>query len=141
MAVQGSWRKDAVNAAEFDAWDKRMKRKCGFFAGLRFFEGRIDSGLTIAYRHWPHKLCWDWLVRIHTVRPKYDGKRRFLFWHRQSLRGGQLWLWFWCISWVWQDSDWMVKDHFKREWHPPTVIWKHQVTAAVKERENVTVLQ
>lgn len=32
------------------------------FAGLAFFTRCSDGGLNIVSRHWPHHLCWSWLI-------------------------------------------------------------------------------
>lgn len=55
------WTSRAIDPRPFMAWDAAWRKKLGFFAGLRFFQRTSDRrSCTIASRHWPHKLCWDW---------------------------------------------------------------------------------
>lgn len=57
----------------FDAWD-RAKRKSNPWAGLKFFEQTNDRrSFNVAARHWPHLLCWQWL--LIWSRPAPDGPR------------------------------------------------------------------
>lgn len=46
----------------FDAWDRHMRRHQGWGAGLSFWKRDSGGGLIIAARHWPHLLCWQWLL-------------------------------------------------------------------------------
>jgi hypothetical protein len=62
-----SWREDAFNAAEFDAWSAAQRRKYGLFGGLTWFERRFSAPnkakrWLIASRHWPHLSCWSWFA-------------------------------------------------------------------------------
>ena len=61
----------------FDAWD-RAKRRANPIAGLRFFQS-TSSGrcVNVASRHWPHLLCWQWLLTWSPPAP--DGPR---FWFK-----------------------------------------------------------
>jgi hypothetical protein len=56
------WEDRCENTADILAWSNAHKRR-NPFAGLRFFH-RQGNRLTIASRHWPHLLCWDWLLDV-----------------------------------------------------------------------------
>jgi hypothetical protein len=58
-----NWQKQAINPEPFEQWDRAWRKRLGFFDGLHFFR-RTNSAncINIAARHWPHKLCWDWIL-------------------------------------------------------------------------------
>lgn len=47
------------------AWSLREKLRRPF-AGLRFFYRDSGGGLILCSRHWPHLLCWSWIIRWQT---------------------------------------------------------------------------
>ena len=55
----------------FDRWDAEQRRKAGPLAGLRF---HWNHGPHLS-RHWPHLLCWQWMIRYEP--PRYKGKPGF----------------------------------------------------------------
>lgn len=52
---------------DYKAWSLAWKRRLGWRAGLSFWRRDSAGGLTIASRHWPHLLCWSWLVSWQRV--------------------------------------------------------------------------
>jgi hypothetical protein len=67
---------------EFDAWD-RAHRARNIFAGLRLFYGTSDGRIiNLASRHWPHLLCWQWIVSWCRPFPGYQ--RQFFRLHREG---------------------------------------------------------
>lgn len=135
MAFRRNWRDGAVNAAEFDAWDNRMRKQLGFFAGLSFFERhnptkRPKRTWTLAARHWPHLLCWDWTVWWQPYCDKHwDGDRRLkLRWAPQYGSVG-IDLWFGHLSLHWQNYGHMaVSGPMGAD--APKIIWKHSMDTA-----------
>lgn len=45
----------------FDAWDTNHRKAAGFFAGLGILPKVTRSTVYLAWRHWPHLLCWQWI--------------------------------------------------------------------------------
>ena len=65
----------------FEAWD-RKQRRARPFAGLAFFRPASDASTIIASRHWPHLLCWQWLLSWKPYRA--DETRRWLKLYRDT---------------------------------------------------------
>ena len=103
------WRVDRQCTARARAWSKREKRRQGWRAGLRLLSRINDHRFTIASRHWPHLLCWSWLLEWHRHRVGYDGRRR-LFGFRYSRVAGQ----------VSCKLLWLGRVHFSWQTYPPT---------------------
>lgn len=124
----GSWKKTAVNVAEFDAWDYAMRKRLGRFAGLDFFRHNNTGGRNLVGRHWPHKLCWDWFISWNPWRKDYDGPRRFRVW---GPRFGSMGIEFWFgrLTFHWQDDGWMGACG-PLGLDAPKIIWKHQIDSA-----------
>lgn len=133
MAAQRSWRNDAVNLAEFDAWDRAMRKRLGFWAGLSFLQRHGTekrATITIAARHWPHKLCWDWCIHWSPYRRGFDGQRQVRFWLKPSI-GNSIGaaLWFGRITLSWQHYDHMpVSGPMGAD--APKIIWKRDMDTA-----------
>jgi hypothetical protein len=125
----GSWKQQAVNAAEFDAWDRAMRKRLGRFAGLRFFQRTNTGGWNVISQHWPHKLCWDWFINWSPYRgAHWDGPRMVKFWG-PSYGSMGAWLWFGRLALHWQDDGWMGACG-PRGADAPKIIWKHQIDEA-----------
>jgi hypothetical protein len=66
---------DRVSAVlAFEKWSAEQKRKLGPFAGLKMFRRTSGRSVIIISRHWPHLLCWQWLLDWAPY--KADEKRR-----------------------------------------------------------------
>jgi hypothetical protein len=65
----------------FEAWSERQKRVLGPFAGLKVFSRTSGGSLIIVSRHWPHLLCWQWL--LDWVPYRTDERRRWFALYRQ----------------------------------------------------------
>lgn len=59
----------------FEAWD-RAHRRARPFAGLCFFKRSSSRSIIIVSRHWPHLLCWQWLLDWKPY--KADERRQWL---------------------------------------------------------------
>lgn len=77
-------------------WSFRRKLR-NPFAGLVFFERVNDGSLNIVSRHWPHLLCWSWLLN-------WDGRRPWRWIPGCHFRTAQ-WARFF---FTWQHYDYMV---------------------------------
>lgn len=131
MAARRSWRSDAVNLAEFDAWDRGMRKRLGFFAGLIFFQRHGSdnrTAWTVAARHWPHKLCWDWCVHWTPWKEHYDGPRRLRAW-LPSYNSTGIECWFGRLSLAWQHYDHMANVG-PIGMDAPKIIWKRDMDTA-----------
>jgi hypothetical protein len=107
-----SWRRYATpdSLARWDAWERSQRRKLGFFAGLHI-------GLDGIARHWPHLLCWSWMLNV---------ERRTAFgwraWVPFVVMPGYVALgWVWAVTLRWQDYGYMgalgeYADHPEVEW-------------------------
>jgi hypothetical protein len=103
----------------FDDWD-RSRRARNVFAGLKLFYSTSDGRIiNLASRHWPHLLCWQWIVSWCRPFPGYE--QQFFKLHREGpgLSGGEsvtlhlLWLGY--IHYRRQASDRMAalgRGHF-----------------------------
>lgn len=62
----------------FIEWDKSKRRELGPFAGLSLFR-RTSSKRTfnVASRHWPHLVCWQWILSWSLPAGKRFFFRRF----------------------------------------------------------------
>lgn len=135
MSLQkpGTWKKQAVNSAEFDAWDYALRCKLGFFTGLKFFQrhsSQSRTAWTVAARHWPHKLCWDWCIHWTPWSEHYDGPHRLRVWlPRYGSTGFECW--FGRLHLSWQDDGWMGAVG-PLGVGAPKIIWKHQIDTAAK---------
>jgi hypothetical protein len=66
----------------FEKWSADQKRKLGPFAGLKMFSRTSGRSIIIVSRHWPHLLCWQWL--LDWVPYKADEKRRLFAFYRHT---------------------------------------------------------
>ncbi len=124
--IKHDWRDGSsgmLNAADFIAWDKGMKRKLGWRAGLKFFSKTSSPrSWTLVSRHWPHLLCWDWSVWAGFHRGKlWDGDRRLRF--VLDKRHAELNLFGPYIRYSWQRCDYMAGMNYKKT--APEPIWSH----------------
>lgn len=96
-----------ARCAAFDAWDD-ARRARNVLAGLHFFR-RTSCRRTfnLACRHWPHLLCWQWILSVD-FRPHTPALFAF---HRSGpgAMGGESWtlraLWLFCLHYKRQASD------------------------------------
>lgn len=140
MASQRSWRDNAVNVAEFDAWDRATRQRLGLLAGLTLMSKNNTGGYQVVSRHWPHKLCWDWTLGWHPHRPGYDdGCRRVFFRWSHDYRVGELGIWFGTIRLAWQDYGYMARSGSYAQ-EAPKIVWQREIDEAVADRANVSLL-
>lgn len=111
---------------DFHRWSEGWKRSMGFLAGLKVLEWRKDSygdpprrswALTIAARHWPHLLCWQWFLELRPQRGMPWERRHFFSFHpTYGERGWTLRvLWLLQLYYATQRYDWMVAEPFKAQ--------------------------
>lgn len=72
------------------------------FAGLTFWTWDSGGGLQLACRHWPHLMCWSWILSWRWPDGKGGEHHHWGIWHHRHNIGG--WfvvgpLWF-----SWQDE-------------------------------------
>jgi hypothetical protein len=90
---------------ELSRWSLRKKLRHPF-AGLRWFTRDSGGGLNIVSRHWPHMLCWSWLLSWHWPdRRKGEGSRWRPFVYRHNGGG---WASAGPFRLHWQNYDWMI---------------------------------
>lgn len=123
------WRDDASNAADWEYWDREIRRKLGWRAGLAFWSKTSTPGSRVLLsRHWPHHLCWSWSIWVGKWRQGYDGPRQLSFVASRRYRFIRLWLWGVYVNVSWQDSDWMAGLAYRGE--APKLYWKHHLLHA-----------
>lgn len=89
-----------MSGRAYQAWD-RSQRRAAPFAGLRLFERTSDRyRFSLASRHYPHLLCWQWLLEWQFTKP---GERRF-FCRYHSMFGG------WTLGLLW-----LGRIYYKRQ--------------------------
>lgn len=59
--------------AEIAAWSRRQKLRRPW-AGLHGPRRDSGGGLTLLSRHWPHLLCWSWLIAWQPRRADFGRK-------------------------------------------------------------------
>lgn len=108
--------------ADFERWSEGWKQRLGFGAGLTVMEWRKDYygepsrkswALMIAARHWPHLLCWQWLLELRPQRGMPWEHRHFCSFHSYNGNWTLRVLWLLQLHWASQSSDWMVAEPFK----------------------------
>jgi hypothetical protein len=126
-----TWRDRASNVDDWDRWDRECRRKLGWCAGLRFWGvTNMPKTRTLLCRHWPHRLCWSWLIWVGIVRPEFDGPRRFIFVVNRRYRHVDIRLWCVKLHAAWQDSSWMVAVGPTYKPDAPTIYWKRDLANA-----------
>lgn len=80
--------------ADFRRWSFRQKLS-NPFAGLRV---RWNGGLPSLSRHWPHLLCWSWLLALHHQR-KWNPLDKPALLRATFRRNGQ---WVWKVAFLWR---------------------------------------
>lgn len=129
LTKRRSWREDASNPADWEAWDRAWRKKLGWRAGLTFWrKTNVPGRRLLIARHWPHRLCWSWGVDVSWLRPERGDIRRFAFYASTLSHSVDLYLWFWSIDYHWQNYDWMVAVHLKGS--EPKIYWKHHLEHA-----------
>src|SRR5246127_3909514 len=104
-----SWRDQAPNSAEWEHWDRHMRRRFGWRAGLSFWSRTNTPGQRILLsRHWPHRVCWSWSIWFGRHR---HGPRRFSFVASRKDRFMSLWLWVMYVNLSCQDIAPFVQRH------------------------------
>lgn len=123
-----SWRDRAIPPSRiaWDRWDADQRRRLGFWAGLSG-PGRTNTTRhwNLAARHWPHRLCWSWVVWA-SVASRGDRWARMGLHFTRRYRSGQITFGPLAVGLSWQDSDWMVGCGPLRE-TAPRIIWQHEV--------------
>lgn len=81
------WEDSASNLADWKGWDRMMRSRCGWLAGLAFWgKTNTESSRVLLSRHWPHRLCWSWSIRVGVRRDvEMDGPRRVSLGRRDRL--------------------------------------------------------
>lgn len=91
---------------DFDAWDDERRREAGFFAGLRLFK-MTGRRFRIACRHWPHLLCWQWILAVDFM--PFRGRALEFRRSGPGAAGGLHWslrfLWLFSLDYQRQGSD------------------------------------
>lgn len=109
---------------DFARWSDGWKRRLGFTAGLTVLRLRWTHPdrphkpywtLTVAARHWPHLLCWQWHLSFRMQRGRrYEYRRLCHFW-RHGRQWTFAWLWLFHLHWASQGYDCMVAEPFKSQ--------------------------
>lgn len=111
------WKDDAYNPEEFRAWDRAMRKKYGYFAGVGWFRRTDREGYRSLSRHWPHMLCWSWQLWIGVDTPQFQVHvNRYYRFINLDLAWARLRL-------SWQDYGWMAKKNMGA----PEVRWHHHL--------------
>jgi hypothetical protein len=130
MEKPNSWRDRASNLDEWIRWDRAMRRKLGWRAGLSFWsETNVTGSRSLLARHWPHRLCWSWSIWVGRHREGFDGPRHLSFVASRKYRFARLWFWWVYLNVSWQDSDWMAGLTYRD--NAPKIYWKHHLEHAV----------
>lgn len=125
LAKPEQWRDRATPASlrAFEAWDRGWKRRLGPTAGLAFWTRTNTPGCwNLVSRHWPHKLCWDWLVSLSVRQRRNDTPLGLLFSLHRRYRYASLTLLWVNLYLTWQNDDWMVHRAFLGD-HGPEIEW------------------
>lgn len=106
----------------FQRWSDSWKARLGWLAGLTLLRLRWVYPdhpirpywvLTIACRHWPHLLCWQWLLEFRLQRgAPYEYRRLCAFIHRPRHWSLRL-LWLFDLHWASQGYDYMAAEPFE----------------------------
>lgn len=125
----GSWKDRAVNAAEWETWDRDQRKAQGWRSGLGFWtKTNCEGSRVLLARHWPHRLCWSWSIWVGLHRKKYDGPRRLEFVFHRGYRFLNVSLFGPYIRVSWQDSDHMIGLGYRDS--GPKIIWAHHLQHA-----------
>lgn len=126
-----SWREDAYNIAEFDAWDRACRKQLGWRAGLRFFrKSNTERSWVLASRHWPHLLCWSWSLWGGFRRSAYwDGPRRLGLVVSRKYRFVEIDFLGPYLRLTWQDYGHMPACGAPRT-SAPKILWQHHLRDA-----------
>lgn len=96
-------------------WSFRQKLK-NPFAGLRGLR-RYDNSRAycIVSRHWPHLLCWSWLIQFQWPDGGKSGLHHKWGIHKRVHPNGGGWFVIGPFWLMWQADDWMVACRRKEE--------------------------
>lgn len=109
---------------DFNQWSNGWKRRMGFLAGLKVMSLHWTHPdpphkrywtLTVASRHWPHLLCWQWLLHFRLQRGMPFEHRRFWQLSGYGRSWSFRWLWLFDLHWASQGYDAMVAEPFKSQ--------------------------
>lgn len=121
------WREDVTPAslAAWDAWDRALRRRLGLRSALAFW-GRtnVPGCRNLVACHWPHRLCWSWLLSATWVRKDrlaYAGPNGLRLIVSRRYRHADLHLWRLRLHAAWQDDQWMAAGHHRET--VPRLIW------------------
>src|ERR1700751_589757 len=107
-----SWRDQASNLAGWEHWDRQMRRRFGWRAGLLFWSRTNTPGQRVLLsRHWPHRVCWSWSIWIGRHWEGWHGPRRFSFVASRKDRFMGLWLWVVYVNLSCQDIAPFLQRH------------------------------
>ena len=63
---------------------ERMVKASPWGTGLQFLKRSSDGSLIVAYRHWPHLLCWSWSIDLRFFSKEYDFARWKPYFYRSN---------------------------------------------------------
>jgi hypothetical protein len=127
-----NWRDDALNLAEFDAWDDAERARRGWLAGLSFWtKTNVKGERILLSRHWPHLLCWSWSIRVGW-RNRSRPRRAFAFLMHRRYKRFELSLFGPFIEAHWQDYGHMAAVSRN---DAPKIVWTHHQTRSAEDGE------
>lgn len=124
------WRDDAVpsTADAYHKWDKQQRRNFGLLRTIKWFGPTNQPGKrwAIASLHWPHRLCWSWIVDWSVVHPECRGIKICCAYRQFALV-------LWCrqLSVHWQDSGYMVYGPHAEG--APKIMWRHEARSMMDQ--------
>lgn len=122
-----SWQDRAENLPEWRRWDRQMRRRVGWRAGLNFWtKTNMRGSRVLLSRHWPHLICWSWSIWVGRWRAGYDGPLRLSLHVSRYYRHADLWLFWWYVRVSWQDYGHMACSRYEGE--APEIRWARPVT-------------
>lgn len=121
------WRSEALNLTSWQAWDHQRRKELGPFAGLAFFHRTSNRrSFNLVARHWPHRLCWDWLISMDLWAPKQGFPLKLSLIIDRPAQVATVDLLFVSFRFQRQTSEWMIASGPERQ-TAPRIIWAHQL--------------
>lgn len=130
LTPRHDWRDEALNLADWQDWDQRRRKELGPLSGLAFFS-RTSSPRTfnVLSMHWPHRLCWDWLIAMEIWSPKQGLPLKLSLIVDRPDQLILVSLLFVSFRFKRQTSQWMAAVGPDRQ-KAPKIIWAHQLRNA-----------